>query len=447
MTTVNTDSTVSTDVESEADMKILNQFDALTTIIMLLMTIFYLYQFLYIIYSLIHRKAPVLKDAEKNHRYAIYISARNEQDVIGELLDSLNNQDYPKDLYDMYVVADNCTDHTAETARNHGAVVFERFNDEEKGKGYALNYLYHCVCAFKRKGYYDACIVFDADNIVDKNFLKEINKSFDTGKYDALTTYRNSKNFGENWLTAAYSIWFMHEARHLNYIRCSLGSNCMISGTGFLVSDKVMQENEGWPFYLLTEDIQFSVQSALSNTRIGYCDSAILYDEQPASWKQAWNQRLRWAKGFYQIDARYIVSLVKGIFNGRGSQKMSCYDVLMTVAPCSLLTIGMIFLAVSIFMSSVLMPYYVRLLFQDEMLFYLSAELVMSWLGLTALAALTVITEWKRIKADTWTKMKYIPLFPVYLLSYLPIAIQAMFVKVEWKPIRHYSVTQIESGR
>lgn len=424
-------------------MKFLDQFNMFTLVIMVLMTIFYLYQFLYIVYSLFHRKVPALPEAKTNHRYAIYISARNEEGVIGELLDSLNGQTYPRDCFDIYVVADNCTDHTADVARKHGAIVFERHNTEQVGKGYALNYLYHKIVDYKGIGYYDACIVFDADNIVDKNFLREINKTFDTGKYDALTTYRNSKNFGENWLTAAYSIWFMHEARHLNYVRCSIGANCMISGTGFLVSDKLMQENEGWPFYLLTEDIQFSVKSALEGKKIGYCDSAILYDEQPSSWKQAWRQRLRWAKGFYQIDSRYLGSLAKGVFKGKGSWKLACYDVLMTVVPCSLLTILIVAFAMWILGATWFMPYYVKLIFRADIVEYLVSALVSSWLGLMAMAAVTVITEWNRIKTDNWTKVKYIWLFPIYLLSYIPIAIQAMFVKVKWTPIKHYSTAEI----
>lgn len=427
-------------------MRFLDQFNMFTFVIMVLMTVFYLYQFIYIVYSVFHRKVPALPEAKKNHRYAIFISARNEEGVIGELLDSLNKQDYPKDAFDIYVVADNCTDHTADTARKHGAIVFERSNQTEVGKGYALNYLYHQVSDYKGAGYYEAYIVFDADNLVDRNFLKEINKTFDTGKYDGITTYRNSKNFGENWLTAAYSIWFMHEARHLNYVRSSIGANCMISGTGFLVSERVMQKNGGWPFYLLTEDIQFSVQSALNGVRIGYCDRAILYDEQPASWRQAWRQRLRWAKGFYQIDNRYIGSLIRGIFKSKRGWKLACYDVLMTVVPCSLLTILIVALAMWILGATWFMPYYVKLIFRADIVRYLISSLGMTWLGLMAMAALTVYMEWDRIHADSWTKVKYIWLFPIYLLSYIPIAIQAMFAKVKWTPIQHYSTAEITNA-
>ena len=292
-------------------MNILEQFRLFTTLVIQFLTVFYAYQVIYILISIIKRKVTSLKDTDIRNRFAIFISARNEEGVISELLDSLNKQDYPRDKYDIYVVADNCTDHTAQVSRDNGAIVYERFNKEEVGKGYALNYLYTKVSSLKGRKYYDAFVVFDADNIVDPAFLKESNKKLASGKYDAFTTYRNSKNFGTNWLSAAYSIWFLHEARHLNYVRDMIGAQCMISGTGFVITSSLMDENDGWPYYFLTEDIQFSVASTINNKRIGYCDSAMLYDEQPSTMEQSWKQRLRWAKGFYQIDGKYLGDLTK----------------------------------------------------------------------------------------------------------------------------------------
>lgn len=424
-------------------MRFLGYFNLFVTIIFTILTILYTYQMIYILISIWKRKVKPLPLAKKKHRFAVLISARNEAGVIGELLDSLHQQTYDHGYYDLYVVADNCTDQTAQVAKEHGAIVFERFDQEQKGKGYALNYLYHEICALKSADYYDAFMVFDADNIIDSHFIEEVNKTVDLGKFDALTTYRNSKNFAQNWLTAAYSIWFMHEARHLNYPRMLLGAQCMISGTGFVVSSKVMKQNHGWPYYLLTEDIQFSVDSTLKGLRIGYCDSAILYDEQPSTWKQSWNQRLRWAKGFYQIDRQYLGALAKGVFTMK-KRHLACYDVLFTVAPAMLLTIVILMLVGWLFASAGLMPYYVRLVIQAEMLKTLLVVLGNMWLSLMAIAIVTVIMEWKRIEVKPMDKIKSVFLFPIYILSYMPIAIQALFAKVEWKPIQHYSRSQLQ---
>ena len=111
-------------------MNILEQFRLFTTLVIQFLTVFYAYQVIYIL----KRKVTSLKDTDIRNRFAIFISARNEEGVISELLDSLNKQDYPRDKYDIYVVADNCTDHTAQVSRDNGAIVYERFNKEEVGK-------------------------------------------------------------------------------------------------------------------------------------------------------------------------------------------------------------------------------------------------------------------------------------------------------------------------
>lgn len=423
-------------------MNILEQFRLFTTLVIQFLTVFYAYQVIYILISIIKRKVTSLKDTDIRNRFAIFISARNEEGVISELLDSLNKQDYPRDKYDIYVVADNCTDHTAQVSRDNGAIVYERFNKEEVGKGYALNYLYTKVSSLKGRKYYDAFVVFDADNIVDPAFLKESNKKLASGKNDAFTTYRNSKNFGTNWLSAAYSIWFLHEARHLNYVRDMIGAQCMISGTGFVITSSLMDENDGWPYYFLTEDIQFSVASTINNKRIGYCDSAMLYDEQPSTMEQSWKQRLRWAKGFYQIDGKYLGDLTKGLLSKNG-KRFTFYDILMTCLPCTLLTVIMIAFALWGIVAASFMPYYLSLVLRQEMIQFLIEMIAYLWGSMMVLALLTVLSEWKRIPASAFEKLKFIPMFPMYMLTYIPITVQALFTNVTWTPIQHYSTSQL----
>ena len=423
-------------------MNILEQFRLFTTLVIQFLTVFYAYQVIYILISIIKRKVTSLKDTDIRNRFAIFISARNEEGVISELLDSLNKQDYPRDKYDIYVVADNCTDHTAQVSRDNGAIVYERFNKEEVGKGYALNYLYTKVSSLKGRKYYDAFVVFDADNIVDPAFLKESNKKLASGKYDAFKTYRNSKNFGTNWLSAAYSIWFLHEARHLNYVRDMIGAQCMISGTGFVITSSLMDENDGWPYYFLTEDIQFSVASTINNKRIGYCDSAMLYDEQPSTMEQSWKQRLRWAKGFYQIDGKYLGDLTKGLLSKNG-KRFTFYDILMTCLPCTLLTVIMVAFALWGIVTASFMPYYLSLVLRQEMIQFLIEMIAYLWGSMMVLALLTVLSEWKRIPASAFEKLKFIPMFPMYMLTYIPITVQALFTNVTWTPIQHYSTSQL----
>ena len=391
-------------------------------------------------YGLVSLRKPWIFVAQKQHRYAVMISARNEEEVIGELIGSLTSQNYPRELLDIYVVADNCTDDTAGAARRAGATVYERFDTAHKGKGYALGYLLHELKADIGESGYDGFFVFDADNIIDPNFVNEMNKVFDTGDYQALTSYRNSKNFADNWISAGYGLWFMREARFLNFPRMLIGTNCAISGTGFLISAEVVQQNGGWPYHLLTEDIEFSANCALKGQRIGYCETAVLYDEQPVTFKQSWDQRLRWSKGFYQVDFKYGLSLLKGCFTNR-TNKFSCYDMLMTVAPGMLLTLVMLAINLMLLVTCFTEPAYIaRRIFHEASGAVISA-IVMFYISLFTFGAATTITEWKKIAATTKQKIFYTFTFPLFLFTYVPIAIVALVRKVEWRPIKHTAMS------
>ena len=258
--------------------------------------------------------------------------------MIGELIHTLKQQNYPTDLLDVYVVADNCTDDTAQVSRRAGAIVYERFNQHKKGKGYALDYLFRTL-VHEGRDQYDGYLIFDADNLVDPNFVSEMNKVFDSGNYGAITCYRNSRNFGANWISAGYAVWFLREAKFLNQARLTLNTSCAVSGTGFFVSAKIIERNGGWKWHLLTEDIEFSANSILEGERISYTPTAVLYDEQPVTFRDSWNQRFRWAKGFYQVFWHYGARLAKGIATNPKGSRFACYDMLMTIAPGMLLTI------------------------------------------------------------------------------------------------------------
>lgn len=419
--------------------KLLDQFNGAITF---LLVAAYLYQVFYTLYAAILRirEKRAARRAQKDaplHRFAALICARNEENVIAELIGSLKAQDYPSDLLDIYVIADNCMDGTAKAARAAGATVYERFDTEAVGKGYALDYLFKTLAGERPEKHYDAFIVFDADNIVDAQFVRAMNETFSKG-YDVITSYRNSKNFGASWISACYSIWFLREARFLNYPRMSLHTSCAISGTGFLVSSRVIEENGGWPYFLLTEDIEFSMSCATRGITIGYCDDAIVYDEQPVSFGQSWRQRLRWSKGFYQVNARYALSLLRGCV--KGPHRLSYYDMLMTIAPCMLLTVTA--LAVNLFclLTFRLHPRYIALRILREALHYISTALVNTYLVMFLYGLLTILMEWRRIPARPLKRLQYLPLFPIFIFSYIPISLAALFMRVEWKPIRHTSV-------
>ena len=272
------------------------------------LTIFWLYQLMISICSLVKLKEkPLLID--KNHRFMAIIPAHNEEAVVGNLIESLKNQDYPKDLYDIYVIADNCTDNTAKIAREKGAIVYERFDSEKKTKGYALQWFLQQK--IKEDAPYDAFFVFDADNIVDKGFIKAMNKKLCQGE-DVVQGYRDIKNPTDSWVTAGYAIfyWTMHRFYHL--ARYNLGLSPLLNGTGFMVKFDVIKPN-GWDTQTLTEDIEFSLKRIIKGRKLGWATDAIVYDEQPVGFRQSWSQRTRWSVGHIQCIQKYTKELAKGV--------------------------------------------------------------------------------------------------------------------------------------
>lgn len=426
-------------------MRLLHFVETFNFIIAFILTALYAYQGLYLVLGLLRRHWRDRRQPSRLRRYAVLISARNEEGVIAELIGCLKKQNYPAELLDVYVVADNCTDDTAGAAQAAGARVYRRFDHTRVGKGYALDYLWKKLTEDGLESQYEGYFIFDADNLVDPNFVAEMNRTFDRGDYVAVTGYRNSKNFGQNWITAGYSIWFLREARFVNSARMALDTTCHVSGTGFLISADFLREKGGWPYHLLTEDLQFSAECAAQGRKIGYCGAAVIYDEQPTSFRQSWDQRMRWSKGFYQVDRKYGPSLIRGVFRG-GRRGLGCYDILLTVTPGVLLTaLGGAF-QVMLLLCCLSAPAYLVKYVLSLMGDFLLQSFLSFYGGFFLYGALTVFSEWRNIRCTPVRKLCFLPLFPLFMLTYIPISVAALFQKVEWKPIAHKSVRQLDQA-
>lgn len=380
------------------------------------------YQFVFIIVSLFMKEKEI--DYEFSyHRLAILICARNEESVIGDLLKSISDQTYPKDQYEVFVMADNCSDQTAQIAKENGAIVYERFNDELQGKGYALQELLKNI----EEDYgdqFDAFLVFDADNVLKNDYLEQMNISYCKGNR-IIAGYINSKNYGSNWISAGYSLYLLRKNRFLNHARYLLGISSAINGTGFLFSKEVLDD---WPYHTLTEDIEFTVDQVCRHHKIAYCSKAVLYDEQPTTFRQSIYQRLRWSKGYLQVIGKYSGRLLEGIMEG----SFSCFDMLNTILSAYGLSMVSLLLNTASFLCLILLK-------EDTapFIYDLSLSLLKSYLCLFIVGSLTVITEWKNIAASAFNKIRYTFTFPLFLATYVPIALCAIFAKVTWVPIRH----------
>lgn len=396
-------------------------------------TFAYFYQFVYILVTW-KRGEVKLPEAKKNHRYAFFIAAHNEESVIANLVRSIKAQDYPSELIDTFVVADACTDNTAEEARRAGAIVYERNDLARKGKSWVLDYGFARILE-EYPGKYEAFFVFDADNLLSPTYVTEMNKVFDQG-YLVATSYRNSKNFDSSWISSAYALWFLREAKFLNNSRMLCGTGCAISGSGWMVSSRIIQGMNGWDFHTLTEDIQFSTFCAANGIRIAYAP-AEFYDEQPIDLKSSWTQRMRWTKGFYQVFFSYVGDL----FHGVGKKRFGSYDMLMTIAPGNILTL------VSAFVNTVYLVIgglsHGFLATQNELSMAVGSLMMTfgsMYVTFFVLAVITTISERKHIicrKERRWRIITNLFTFPLFMMTYIPICIAALFKKVEWVPTKH----------
>ena len=407
-------------------------------VLLVVFFICYAYQAVYILIPFIIKPKPH-KEAVM-HRFAVLISARNEQAVIGKLIDSIKRQSYPAELISVFVCADNCTDETARIAAEHGAEVFERFNAEQVGKGYALSYLLGRIDAEYPERPFDAYFVFDADNVLEPDYIEQMNRTYSDG-YEIVTGFRNSKNFGDNWISSGYALWFMRESSWLNRSRMRAGTSCAVSGTGFMFSRRVLDECGGWNFFLLTEDIEFTISCITAGRRIGYCGEAVLYDEQPTKLGQSFRQRKRWTKGYVQVFMKYGGAMLRGIFKG----SFACYDMFMNILPAAVVTTLAVFANIGGFAYAILTHQGAAVVLASVL-----GLLNSMYLTVFAIGALTTASEWRRIYAPAWKKIVFTLTFPLFMLTYIPCTVAGLFSRdVSWKPIEHTraaSLAEIRAG-
>lgn len=389
-----------------------------------------MYYFILSFFGILKRKDKRIFEPTK--KFALIVAAHNEELVIQDIIASLNRLNYPKELYDVFVIADNCTDKTAEKARTKGAIVYERFNKEKKGKGFALEWMFDKV--FKMDEKYDAVIIFDADNLVSRNFLQEMNKKLCEG-CKVVQGYLDSKNPEDNWITGCYSIAFWTTNRMFQLARKNLNLSIQLGGTGCCISTDILRKL-GWGATCLTEDLEFTCKLVLNGYKVGWAHDAVVYDEKPLTMKQSFRQRVRWMQGFADVSSRYFFKLI-----GRGIKKLS-----FTAFDCALYTIQpivTILVCLSMLITGVQYCYTVA-----EGLKHISviasgvhSITILSVLGILLVTFQLIYTPFVLFlerKLNLKVFFYYI-VFPVYAITWLPVCIVGILKKnnKEWDHTVH----------
>lgn len=466
-------------------MKIVKSIIAVINYIWAVISFLYKYRSVYTITGVFATRK--FKKAKNYHKYAILVAARNEEAVIGRLIESIKNQDYKGEPVKIFVVADNCTDNTADVARELGAICYERTDSEHRTKGFALQYLVECI----RKDYgiesFEGYFIFDADNLLKKDYISHMNDSFDLGE-KIITFYRNTKNFDDNWISASYAIHWLRTIRNEHRARSVFHLATRIQGTGFLFANELIKD--GWNYTGLTEDRAFCADAVAKGYKISYNNDAQFYDEQPVSIKIAMRQRIRWAKGHLQAFAETGPTLFKHMFYTGGAAnreekfanapwyqkvlnnirlRFISFDMLTVVFPRSLGSVIKRWLVYLLRTALILGggltvtvndgPEFLRRLLKLLGVTVNSQKgVAIAWLLLFTLSWILIgyfngiitaiyifVMEHKRIKHIRWyKKLWYCFTFPLFdLMGRVSFCI-ALFIKVEWKPIPHNASISID---
>lgn len=378
--------------------------------------------------------------------YGVVICARNEEKVIADLIKSIQNSDYDQNKLQTFVIAHNCTDKTAEEARKAGAIVYEYSNPNERTKGFALKKIFEFIERDYGIQSFDGYHIFDADNIIDKKYFEKMNDAFVYyDKKNVITSFRNSKNFGENIQTINYGLMFIFHTTIESNARMKLNMSSKILGSGFLISNEMVKD--GWNITIPSDDSDFTAEQILEGKNVKYCNDAMFYDEHPTKFMDMWRQRLRWVVGNRIVFKKRANDLFKNIFSVKKEKnkdkkvsKLSSSDILYMISPISF--IGFLILLLNIILVALgpLFGANGEKMWIDWGISFGISNLILYFL-LFLIGIIVFLREKKRVQHVPWWKMTIsFFVWPLFLLLYFPLQIVAMFKntkKFKWAEIEH----------
>ncbi len=367
-------------------------------------------------YILSYFNSNVPKEKNNKGKFAILIPARDESRVIEELLNSILNQTRKIDSDDVYVIVEEESDKTVELVKNKNMNIVFRHDLSKKRKGYALDDAIKEI--LEQKKHYDAYFIFDADNVLDKDYIKNMEEAYEDG-YDIGIGYRNTKNGNDSVIAAASSLTFSMINTLGNEHKTKCNNTLTISGTGFYIKGDIIEKLSGYPFNSLTEDYELTLYATLNDLTTTYVKNAIFFDEQPVKYNITINQRTRWIKGFFEARKKYIPLLLKKEINKNFS---SSFHQIMGVTPYILLIIGLL---------GILLINYFNV--KNTIILILFVYLIM-----VLITSIMVLKENTYLNINNKMKIKVILYNPIFLTTYIICLFKAILNKdVKWLKIEH----------
>ena len=426
---------------------------AVINLIFLIISVFlglYTFQFLFFaIVGVFHkRKFP---HSDEKCRYAVLVSAKDEENVIPRLIGSVRSATYPQDKLDIIIIAHNCSDKTAEVAKSLGAHVIEYNNPEANTLGLAYHYAFKLIDINK----YDGFVVLNADNTVKKDFFDKLNDAFVyLNKNETIVSFRHTLNIKDGVIPALYCYYFSTMCSLGYKGRESFNVSSRITGCGFLMPRRMVEN--GWNYVTITEDIEYSGYTVLNGDTIHYCHDATFYDEQPCDVKTMWFQRLRWAKGQYICCKMFFPKLLRSLFRKDNKKKFTSY-VFLTFH--SFIPIVMFFIFIAQYLLLLLSPLFGVSLQEAFLnwnhdiswfenlfmslnvggLFLLVRSIATTFISSYFIAITVLIASYEKFKDQPKLPMfgAFI-FFPIFVLLQIPLDLTAMCVRnVKWRKIPH----------
>ncbi|MCY0902934.1 MAG: glycosyltransferase family 2 protein [Firmicutes bacterium] len=380
-----------------------------------------LYQVALSVFGLVYRKRTVRHEPSK--RFAVLVAAHNEEAVIAQLLENLQRMEYPSHLYDVHVIADNCTDRTAAIARSYGVMAAERFSEGDRGKGYAIRWMLERLAESPQE--YDAVVMFDADNLVATNFLRVMNDRLIEGK-KVIQGYLDIKNPFDSWVSVSMAISYWYTNRMWQLARHNLGLSCALGGTGLCI-DMPLLQRLGWEATGLTEDVEFGARCVTIGIYPVWAHDARVYDEKPITLRASLRQRLRWMQGHFNCAQHYMMPLFGASLRERNLAKLDA--------------------AIYLFQP---MRFLILFLTSFMLLFQLSVpgsgaianvtELLPTWFWATINIFILVQMPLAMVLDKVnWKAFLGLPLFPFFMITWFPVTSMALFTRKNriWKHTVH----------
>ena len=386
------------------------------------------------------RKIPKAPKADKYTKFAVLVPARNESKVINNIMVALANQTYPKEYYDVWFIVEGENDPTTKLAKKRGFHYFVRdeITDKRKTKGFALQ---ECIRYFKNNDIkYDAYMIFDADNVMEPEYLEKMNNVRQTG-VQVCSGYRNFTNASTNWLTACSATLFTYMNTFTSRGRTILFKKALLSGTGYYIDSNIVDDAGGWIWTGMTEDTQLTGYCYYHDVRMRYYPRAMYYDEQSPSFKVCRAQHIRWVWGFL-YKKRVFKAHSKSInYHTIGKTRhffaMFEYKVgLIPFVTASILSFLLIVAALILSIVSIFQaPEYSQTLF-----IHLIFEFLTMYLFFFVIAAITIAHERKYLKFNVattlWACSTYCFFFLELFIAFLDGLIHPNKRKT-WTPIKH----------